>query len=82
MLVDSGSIVDILYWDAYKRMGLTKNDLSPTTSLLCGFTRDHVISRDTIKLAMTVGEHPRVSIVMTKFVAVDYPLAFNRVIRR
>ena len=34
MLVDNNSAVDILYWDAYKRMGLTESDLSPMASLL------------------------------------------------
>ena len=42
-MVDDGSAVDILYLDTYKRMGLTENELSPTTSPLCGFTGDHVI---------------------------------------
>ena len=31
MLVDNGSIVDIIYLDAYKKMGLTESELNPTT---------------------------------------------------
>lgn len=58
MLVDNGSTVDILYLDAYKKTGLTKSDLSPSTSPLYGFTKDHVISRGTIKLVVMVGDHP------------------------
>ena len=34
MLVDYDSAVNILYWDAYKKTGLTQVDLSPTTSPL------------------------------------------------
>ena len=75
MLVDNGSAVDILYWDAYKRTGLIENDLLPMTSPLYGFTGGHVIPRGTIKLAVTVGEHPK---VMTEFLTIDCPSAFKR----
>ena len=44
MLVDNGSAIDIIYLDTYKRMGLNKGDLSPTTTHLYGFTKD-VISK-------------------------------------
>ena len=33
MLVDNDSVIDILYWDAYQKIGLTKSDLSLMTSL-------------------------------------------------
>ena len=82
MLVDNRSAVDIIYLDAYKRIGLTEGELISITAPLYEFTRDHVIPKDTIKLTVTVGEHPQVSIVMTKFLIVDYPSAFNRVIER
>ena len=46
------------------------------------FTRDHVISRGTIKLVVTVGDHPQTSTMVTKFLTVNCPLAFNGVIGR
>ena len=82
MLVDNGSTVDIIYLDAYKRMGLSESKLSPMTSPLYGFTGDHVISKGTIKLTVKMGDHLRVSIVMTKFLVVDCPSSFNGVIGR
>ena len=82
LMVDDGSVVDILYLDAYKRMGLTKSELRPTTSPLYGFTRDHVIPRGTTKLVVTVGEHPRVSTVIAEFFVVDCPLVVNGIIGR
>ena len=45
MLVDNGSDVNILFWNAYQKIGLTRSNLSPTTSPLYGFTRDHVIPK-------------------------------------
>ena len=57
ILVDDGSVVNIIYLDAYKRMGLTEGDLNPTIVPLYGFIEDHVIPKGAIKLAVTVGEH-------------------------
>ena len=82
MLVDNGNAIDILYWDAYKKMSLIEKYLSPMNSPLYGFTRDYMIPRGTIKLAVTIGDHPRTSTVVTKFFVVDCPSAFNEVIRR
>ena len=48
MLVDNGSVVNILYWDAYQNTGPTEIDLSSTTFPLYRFTRDHMIPRGTI----------------------------------
>ena len=42
-LVDSGSVVNILYWDAYQKTGLRRVNLTSTTSPLYGFIGDSVI---------------------------------------
>ena len=82
MLVDNGSVVDILYWDTYQNTGPTESDLSSTTFPLYRFTRDHMIPRGTIRLAITMVDHPQTSMVVTEFLVVDYLAAFNRVIGR
>ena len=81
-MVDDGNTMDILYLDTYKRMGLTESALSPTTSPLYRFIGDHVIPKGIGKLAIIVGEHSRVSTVITDFFVVDCPLAINRIIGR
>ena len=43
LLVDNGSIVNILYWDAYQKAGLRQTDLTLKTSPFYGFTGDSVI---------------------------------------
>ena len=82
MLVDDGSAMDIIHLDAYKRMRLTESELSPSTLPLYEFTGDHVVPKGTIKLVVTIGEHPRESNVMIEFLVVDYPSAFNGIIGR
>ena len=57
LVVNDGNAMDILYLNAYKRMGLVESDLNPTTSPLYGFTRDHIVPKGMVKLIVTVGEH-------------------------
>ena len=77
MLVDNGSAADILYRDTYQKTGLTKSDLSSTTTSLYGFTGVHIIPRGSIKLAIMVGDYPRISTVVSEFLVADCSSAFN-----
>ena len=82
MLVDNGNAINIIFSYAYQKIRLTGSDLSPMTSPLYEFTKDHVIPKGTIMLAIILGDHPGVRIVVTKFLVIEYPLAFNGVIGR
>ena len=59
MLVDNGSSIDILYFQAFKRMGLKVSDLKPSPNLVYGFTGDSVVPLRVISLIMTLREYPR-----------------------
>ena len=52
------------------------------TSPLYGFTRDSVILKGTIKLAVTLGEPSQTTTMMINFLAVKCPSAFNGVLGR
>ena len=82
LMADDGNAMDILYLDAYKRIGLTETTLSHAASPLYRFIGDHVIPKRTSKLVVTVGERPWVSIVIVDFLVVDYPSAINGIIGR
>ena len=82
MLVDNGSSVYILYFQAFERMGLKVSDLKPSPNPVYGFTRDSVIPLGVISLPMTLGEYPRQSYVMTDFLVIDQPSAFNAILGR
>ena len=82
MLVVNDSATNILFLGAYQKIGLSQVDLNLTTFPLYGFTGDHVIPKGTINLAVTLGEHPRVPTMVTEFLVVNFPLAFNGVIGR
>ena len=59
IMVDSGSSVDILYFQAFERMGLKVSDLKPSPNLVYSFTGDSVIPLGVISLLMTPGAYPR-----------------------
>ena len=80
ILVDNRSVVNVFYWDAYQKTGLTRVDLSLMTSPLYRFIGDHVVSEGTIKLAITIREYPRVAIIVTEFLVVNYMSTFNGVL--
>ena len=82
MLVDNGSSVDILYYQAFERMRLKVSDLKPSPNPIYEFTRDSIIPLGVISLLMTLGEYPRQSCVMADFLVIDQPSAFNVVLGR
>ncbi|RZS14676.1 hypothetical protein BHM03_00046436 [Ensete ventricosum] len=43
IMIDTGSSADILYLDAFHKLGMTNRDLIPMTSTLIGFTNDAII---------------------------------------
>ena len=53
ILVDNGSSVDVLYLQAYERMGLKVCDLKPSPNLVYSFTGDSVVPLRVITLPMT-----------------------------
>ena len=82
ILIDNGSSVDILYYQAFKRMGLKDSNLRPSPNPVYGFTGDSVVPVGVITLPLTVGEYPRESCVMADFLVIDQPSAFNAVLSR
>ena len=71
ILVDNGSFVDILYYQAFQRMGLSDSDLRPSPNPIYDFTGDSVVPVGVITLPLTVGEYPRESCVMVDFLVID-----------
>ena len=82
LLVDNGSAVNILYWDAYQMISLRRADLTLMISPLYRSIGDSVIPEGIIKLAVTLGEPPQSTTVVIDFLAVKCPSAFNGVLGR
>ena len=82
ILVDNESSADILYYQAFQRMGLKNSDLKPFPNPIYGFTSDSMVLVGMITLPLKVGEYPREYCVMADFLVIDQPLAFNVVLGR
>ena len=82
ILGDNGSLVDILYYQAFQRMGLKDNDLRPSPNPIYRFIGDSIVPVGIITLPLIVGEYPRESCVMADFLVIDQPSAFNAVLGR
>ncbi|XP_024030780.1 uncharacterized protein LOC112094363 [Morus notabilis] len=82
ILVDNGSLVDILYSDCLDKTGIPRARLQNSAQPLYGFTGDSVIPKGVIELPMTIGDQPHTSTVMSKFLVVKGGDQYNAVIGR
>ena len=82
ILVDNGSSVDILFYDAFSKMNLPVNLLRKTNSLLVGFSEDVISVEGIITLPVTKGQTLRQVIVMLDFPVVKVALAYNAILAR
>uniref|UniRef100_A0A804HML0 RNase H type-1 domain-containing protein n=1 Tax=Musa acuminata subsp. malaccensis TaxID=214687 RepID=A0A804HML0_MUSAM len=82
IMVDTGSSADILYWDAFQKLGLVKENMKPVCSTLTGFTGASISSLGVITLPLTLGVFPKAKTVMTSFLVVDLPTAYNAILGR
>ena len=58
ILVDNGSLADILYYLAFQQMGIDRERLVPTNAPLVGFRGTRIFPLGVITLAVTVGDYP------------------------
>ncbi|KAL0303534.1 UNVERIFIED_CONTAM: Gag-Pol polyprotein [Sesamum radiatum] len=77
VLIDNGSLADIVFWDVIKRMGLESAQLQPVHTPLVGFGGSEVASMGTITLPVSMGEEPKRKTLMIKFLVVDTPFTYN-----
>ncbi|RRT54068.1 hypothetical protein B296_00034217 [Ensete ventricosum] len=81
VMIDTRSLTDILYFDAFQILGLTDKDLVTLTSTLTGFTGDFISPVGATTIPVTFGE-PRSKTLMVPFMVVKLPSAYNTIIRR
>ena len=84
MLIDDGSVVNALFWKAYKAMGGSVTDLkaikSPITSFYGGITQPMGVAELTIEFGDRKTRD--IKIVRSLFNIVDLPLTYNGIIGR
>ncbi|XP_059431529.1 uncharacterized protein LOC132165036 [Corylus avellana] len=82
ILVDNGSLADILYWSAFKKLNLGQEKNCPNQLYLMGFTGEQVQPVGSIELPVTARSYPRQATIMVRFLLVDRPSVHNAIIGR
>ena len=82
ILVDNGSLVDIIYLPAFQQLKLDPGRLRPFDSPLVSFNGDKVYPKGIVTLTVIVGIYLRQLTRQLDFLVVDYPLSYNVIIRR
>ncbi|XP_064966967.1 uncharacterized protein LOC135613880 [Musa acuminata AAA Group] len=82
IMVDTGSSADILYFNAFQKLGLSGDSMKPIFSALTGFTGDSISLLGAITLPLTLGAPPRSKTVMNIFLVIDLPAAYNVILGR
>ncbi|KAM6569115.1 hypothetical protein CsatB_017100 [Cannabis sativa] len=81
-MIDNGASTNILFKAPYEKMGLQRKDLIPCTQSVYGFSGQSVAPLGKIRLPLTVGQASRSITVMTQFLVIDVPSAFNVMLGR
>ena len=82
VLVDNGSLADILYYPAFQQMRIDKERLSPMNAPLVGFGGTKVFLLGAITLAVTAGDYPQQITKEITFLVVDCSSAYNAILGR
>lgn len=80
ILVDTGSLADLLYWPAFEKLKIDRDRIAPVGFPLMGFAGEQMHLVGSIELPLTPGSVPNQATIMVKFLLVDRPLAYNAII--
>ncbi|XP_031108522.1 uncharacterized protein LOC116012997 [Ipomoea triloba] len=82
VLVDTGSSVNVMYYDTFTKLGLTRKQLAPVRTPLSGFTGDSIETEGSINLEVEIGIAPHVKRWEVEFVVVKIECAHNIILDR
>ncbi|KAL0415988.1 UNVERIFIED_CONTAM: hypothetical protein Slati_3430700 [Sesamum latifolium] len=82
VLVDSGSSVDIIFYDAYAQLGIDNAQLWRVNTPLTGFSGEMIEPLGEVTLPLSLGSYPKRSTKMVKFLVVKAPSAYNIILER
>ena len=81
VLVDNGSLADILYYPAFQQMGISKERLISTNAPLVGLGGTKVLPLGAITLSVMVGDYPQQIAKDVTFLVVNCSSAYNVILR-
>ena len=81
VLVDNGSLADILYYPAFQQMGISRERLISTNAPLIGLGGTKVLPLGAITLSVMVGDYPQQIAKDVSFLVVNCLSAYNVILR-
>ena len=82
VLVENGSLTDIIFASAFNKMGIGREKLEPVSTHLRGFFGEKVLPLGLINLVLTLGDPLCQATTTVRFLIVDAPLAYNVLLGR
>ncbi|XP_024630733.1 uncharacterized protein [Medicago truncatula] len=80
VLIDPGSSADILYYDAFEKLGLAPEQLQPFKGTVAGFTGEQVHVRGYVTLKTTFGSGENAETIKVKYLVINAPNSYNIII--
>ena len=81
ILVDDGSVVEVLMWKSFKEINLEESLLRPTGPIY-GFANQPIRAKGIIMLPVMLRQGEHTMTVMADFLIINQPLAYNTIIGR
>ena len=80
VLVDNGSLADILYYPAFQQMRIDREQLVPVNAPLVAFRGMRVFPIGAVTLSIVVGDYPQQITKEVTFLVVDCSSAYNAIL--
>lgn len=82
VLIDTRSLVEVLFYSAYDHMGLSSTVFKLANASFYNFSSHSIQPCGEVKLLVMVGSHPTQATILTNFLIVDTPGVYDAIIRR
>ncbi|KAL2532439.1 Uncharacterized protein Adt_05790 [Abeliophyllum distichum] len=82
VLVDTGSAANVMSWEAFKGLKIPTDRLKSMNTPLQGFGGGTVIPEGIVVLPVVLGQHPYSVTLITPFLIVNTPMAYNSIYGR
>ncbi|XP_010242100.1 PREDICTED: uncharacterized protein LOC104586531 [Nelumbo nucifera] len=82
IMVDTGSSVDVLFEDAFEKLGIDKERLTPINTPLMGFLGESLLPTGRITLPFLIGDGDIIATTMVDFIMVRCPSSYNTILGR